>query len=188
MTNTNILKRSERDPKLKAALTFLRERGAWAAAHSADCLGNHLLGTASILVSWRCKRAVWMAGLLHSVYGTQTAPGLVGDDERQVIAELVGAPAEALVHMYSLIPLPALLELRGQCVASVARWINDCMDLHAANALEQLERITLDHEDFLQQKAMFARILPGLCPGASEAIVRTFKIATAKRASPAAAP
>ncbi len=57
---------------------------------------------ASLLESWGASGEVQWAGLCHACYGTDGfAPSLLDLDERGVLADRIGARAEAWVYMYA---------------------------------------------------------------------------------------
>jgi hypothetical protein len=75
--------------------------GAGEFAHVAGTLAPHLRETAALLARWGNREALCMAGLYHAVYGTAGIHGaLVAPAQRAVIADAIGAEAEAIVYLY----------------------------------------------------------------------------------------
>ncbi|MDB5093012.1 MAG: hypothetical protein JWO85_1113 [Candidatus Eremiobacteraeota bacterium] len=82
-------------------LAVLAERGADAVPHGRSSLLRHLTGTHAILERWAQPAHVRSAGLLHSVYATDTfTQALVDPSERALIRDLVGADAERLIFLF----------------------------------------------------------------------------------------
>jgi hypothetical protein len=80
---------------------FLADHGAGALPHPGGTLLEHLRRTHGLLVGWGAPAPLALAGLCHAAYGTDGYPhALVGPTERHVVATLVGADAEAIVHRY----------------------------------------------------------------------------------------
>jgi hypothetical protein len=83
-------------------LDFLDRCGATTSKHGSGTLLEHLVGTFRILDTWDQKTTVCEAGLLHAVYGTRYfSQGLVSDQDRNVIRDLIGASGERLVFAFS---------------------------------------------------------------------------------------
>ena len=73
-------------------------------SHSGRTLWTHLNGVYDILCSWNVEDAVCVAGLFHSIYGTEIyqhqAAQLI---DRQKLASLIGNRAERLSYLFSAI-------------------------------------------------------------------------------------
>ncbi|MER7757517.1 DUF6817 domain-containing protein [Kitasatospora sp. NPDC097643] len=81
---------------------FLRELEADRIPHPGGTLLEHLTRVAGLLAEWGTDSAVQAAGLCHAAYGTDGFDGaLLGLDERDVLAAVVGDRAEALVYLYA---------------------------------------------------------------------------------------
>ena len=79
----------------------LDRRGAGRLSHGAWSLRRQLLGTCAVLVAWTQPRDICLAGLCHSVYGTEAyAPRLLARDERVRVRGFIGSRAERLVHLF----------------------------------------------------------------------------------------
>jgi hypothetical protein len=84
------------------ARQLLLNRRADSVAHLNGYLLDHLERTEGLLLSWGCSRDVSTAGLCHAVYGTDGFPtALLGLNERDVLAAVVGSEVEALVYLYA---------------------------------------------------------------------------------------
>jgi (p)ppGpp synthase/HD superfamily hydrolase len=175
MPSTNILKRAERDEHLKIALEFLRARGAWERDHSGSSLAAHLMGTAQILLTWKHRKFIWMAGLFHSVYGTKGVARLARFEERQLISELIGPSAEELVHLFSQTRMSSLIKQKA-LISESCSTVDHCLELHAANLVEQLSRVTLSPADMRQQRRRFVASLPSLSTRAARDVSRALHI------------
>jgi hypothetical protein len=83
------------------ALARLHALGADAFPHLVGSLADHLQRTERLLRAWGSREALCLAGMYHSVYGTEGLEGrLVSVDARAAIADIVGAEAEALVYRF----------------------------------------------------------------------------------------
>lgn len=93
------------------ALALLRERGAHLIRHSADMtLLDHLVAVARILDGWGAAEHVVLAGLFHSVYGTEffRSPPLAASDRGHVRA-VIGEAAERLAWLFCIFDRRAFL-------------------------------------------------------------------------------
>lgn len=83
------------------AVELLRELGAPQVDHMGSDLLTHLQGTEAILRSWGVAEAIALAGLCHAAYGTAGFPlALLPLDQRERLASVIGAEAEAAVYLY----------------------------------------------------------------------------------------
>jgi len=70
-------------------------------SHSQKSLTDHLLGTYKILSDWKVEEAVCLAGLCHSVYGTESfTKQAVPLSDRVYLINLIGEQAEELVYLF----------------------------------------------------------------------------------------
>lgn len=129
--------------------THLVECGAVLSMHLHGSLYAHLKGTHDLLVSWGCERHVCLAGLYHSVYGTniyrvQTLPL----KRRREVTEIIGAEAEQLAYMFCIAdrpqaflesPFPArVLDRRDSTSCDLApRQAVELIEIECANLIEQ---------------------------------------------------
>ncbi|MER0443501.1 VOC family protein [Streptomyces sp. Edi4] len=81
---------------------FLAGRGAARMPHPGGTLLDHLRRVARLLADWDVEPEVQLAGLCHAAYGTDGFDAsLLALTEREVLAELIGERAEALVYLYA---------------------------------------------------------------------------------------
>lgn len=113
------------------AIALLHRLGAHTVPHSERALLDHLVGTARILAEWGERRAVVLAGLVHSVYGTAGFPLAVAAlTERELVRAAVGEQAEELALYFSTDPT----------VPAGGATQRDLAILSLANAFEQRGR------------------------------------------------
>lgn len=135
----------------QAHLDLLHALGADDNPHTMRTLTAHLVGTAELLAAWGNPEPVCVAGLFHSIYGTQYyVRQTAGLDKRRMIADQIGVEAEELAWLFCacdrmelprlaatgerlltgrLLPEPVLLS--DPTLAALA-------EIEIANALEQL--------------------------------------------------
>lgn len=128
------------DPSL---LQDLKSRGADLVPHANGSLLDHLVRTAQILSGWGARSDLVAAGLFHSVYGTPIAAiKIYAEDERAILQELIGTPAEDLVYSYSTLDRklvhapPPRSEHSGICVKRNDQ-LSDLAVIDMANAVDQ---------------------------------------------------
>jgi hypothetical protein len=133
---------------------FLAGRGAADLDHPGGTLLAHLRRTRDTLAGWGARPELQLAGLAHAAYGTDGFPhGLVDLAERAVLAELVGAEAEAIVYAYGSCDraftyreLPRMRDrFTGAVTDAQPRLVGDFVDLTIANELDVLSH----NEDLL---------------------------------------
>jgi hypothetical protein len=119
------------------------------AEHSGANLWDHLVGVHRILQVVGSEPYVCIAGLFHSVYGTQSfKTASVDPNKRHKVRALIGKPAESLVWAFCTLPRPNLLEssLKQQAfdwvrkldnVKDVQQFAQDLVRIECANLLEQ---------------------------------------------------
>ncbi|MFD5034916.1 DUF6817 domain-containing protein [Streptomyces sp. NPDC058405] len=84
------------------AIALLRKLGAADIAHPGGTLVAHLQRVRGQLAVWGARPALQLAGLCHAFYGTDGFPtALLSPDRRTDLAEVIGAEAEAIVHLYA---------------------------------------------------------------------------------------
>ncbi|MEU9607094.1 DUF6817 domain-containing protein [Streptomyces sp. NPDC048057] len=83
------------------ALALLNGLGAAAIAHPGGNLVDHLQRVRSQLATWGARPALQIAGLCHSLYGTDGFPAVLLPHERRAeLAAVIGAEAEEAVYLY----------------------------------------------------------------------------------------
>ena len=76
-------------------IDFLIDNGADENSHTGRNLMDHLVGTAEILMGWECDKDVVLAGLCHSIYGTDSYHTVTIDpSRREEVRSLIGDKAE----------------------------------------------------------------------------------------------
>ena len=71
--------------------------------HSQSTLVSHLKGTHKILRNWSCPDYVCLAGLCHSIYGTESFLKYpVNLENRKYVQDLIGLEAEQLVYLFGV--------------------------------------------------------------------------------------
>lgn len=131
-------------------LEFLRKNGAHLLPHSEDySLLDHLIGTYQTLKEYRASEYLCLAGLFHSVYGTEIFKEITIEmSQRDKIRELIGLEAEELVFSFCTLDRPFLFE--SSLINNNFSWKNnlkisfdkeqackDLLSLECANILEQ---------------------------------------------------
>lgn len=103
-----------------AALQLLRDCGAMQTPHSGRTLFDHLRGTYGLLKEWGNPEPVCLAGLFHSIYGTnaftrQSLPA----QQRERLQEAIGRDAEELAWAFCGIDRPTAITQALQAGPSV---------------------------------------------------------------------
>lgn len=94
-------------------LRVLLRSGAMQTAHSGRTLFDHLLGTYNMLFHWGQPQAVCLAGLFHSIYGTNAfLRQSLQASQRAELQAVIGIEAEALAWLFCNIDRPRAI-LRG---------------------------------------------------------------------------
>jgi hypothetical protein len=128
---------------------FLVRLGADRKSHSGRTLLEHLKGTAALLEGWGCAPEVCVAGLFHSIYGTnafrfRTLPL----DARAPLVQLIGPAAERLAHLFCTCDRPAAIvaaassgclpdRLDGAARPVDAGTVRQLLEIECANLIEQ---------------------------------------------------
>lgn len=82
---------------------LLLEIGADKINHHGRTLLEHLQGTHHLLVEWGNAQDIALAGLFHSIYGTEEfSEKAVPIKERPIVASHIGDKAEELVYLFSV--------------------------------------------------------------------------------------
>ena len=82
-------------------IDFLLDNAADENSHSGRDLMEHLVGTAELLIHWNCDRDVVLAGLCHSIYGTDSYHTVTIDPSRRdEVRALIGEKAEELAWQF----------------------------------------------------------------------------------------
>jgi hypothetical protein len=155
-------------------LESLERFGISYTAHSETTLTSHLKGTYEILKRWDCENYICMAGLCHSIYGTESfskTPATL--DNREFMNKLIGQEAEELTYLFGAHQKEFLWRnlhrvdsfslhdrfLDRPLVIS-SKSLSDLITLTLANWLEQRPRVSPEH--LLLRKEEFLRSGPYL--------------------------
>lgn len=123
--------------------------GADRTAHSGRTLMEHLTSTARLLEDWGCDEAVCIAGMFHSIYGTNAfGYSSLHHGDREQLRDLIGHRAEALAFLFCTGDRPAALiealqtgrwrnRLTGQSISLPPNVLSDLIEIECANLLEQ---------------------------------------------------
>jgi hypothetical protein len=162
----------------EAVESVLRGLGAERIPHSGADLLQHLVGTARLVDIWGCPRYLCLAGLLHSVYGTESfGDKLLSLSDRHQLQSIVDEKTEQLVYLFCHASRKTLYEaLRNpDCPAYLldpgtseplhvdTQDLIDLMVLDVANYVEQANRSKPGspiEESFAQDLCTLAPLLP----------------------------
>jgi hypothetical protein len=130
----------------KNLLDLLRAIGVGGVKHSGATLLDHLVGTFLVLRRWGCPEDLQLAGLSHSIYGTEGFSFVPMEAvSRDRLRSIVGANAEDLVFCFSKDNrreiLASWLEGREDSELNGCKAI-DIAILELANTIEQAGRLS----------------------------------------------
>ena len=109
---------------------FLISLDADKTRHSGRTLFDHLKGVHDLLRDWDNPTDVCLAGLFHSIYGTNTFKHQSLTD-RGALVEMIGVPAELLVHHFATGDRPLFESVESKETRA------KLMEIEAANLFEQ---------------------------------------------------
>ncbi len=168
------------------ALDRLAQLGAAGTWHPSGTLMAHLRGTYDCLARWGCPEYLCLAGLYHSVYGTEAFGAVtMSPEDREQVRARIGERAERLVHLYGLIVRRSLYDnlARGAPYTVIDRTtreeirlddlqeLADLMTLDVANRLEQLPRTSMSLKRMEADRRLYGAAAP-LLPRAAVAELR----------------
>jgi hypothetical protein len=82
-------------------LDYLDRHSAGETAHSERHLLEHLIGTEGLLRQWGAAEHICRAGLMHSIYGTESFDVVsVALDQREEVRALIGQRAERIAFLF----------------------------------------------------------------------------------------
>jgi hypothetical protein len=142
---------------------YLRSLGVDKVPHSEGVFLAHLIGVYRDLKEWGVKEHVVLAGLFHSIYGTESFQGFcLPWERRSEIRDLIGERAERLAYVNCLLSRPSLdssvadggpphvvSRLDGTPIPLTPDEYTDLVTLHLCDRLEQAERV--GHWDWRRQ-------------------------------------
>jgi len=132
---------------------LLQDLNAGGRAHTGQSLYDHLVGTYELLKAWDNPDAVCIAGLFHSVYGTQFYEDSVASlANRERVRNAIGNKAEELAFLFCVsdrtdfwknpgsdeITLVSRVDGRKHTVSKETR--QALLELEIANTIEQVQR------------------------------------------------
>jgi hypothetical protein len=161
-------------------LSFLRSAGAHNTEHSGKDLLKHLTNTYRILRRWSCPEYLCVAGLFHSIYGTEAFRHTTfALEQRKLIRDRIGPDAENAAYLYSITTRRSLYEnlereapysLRafgdGTTMPISRERLADLMALDLANSLEQLSRTPTTPKMMETDRTIYEKAIP-LLPSAA---------------------
>jgi len=113
----------------ESKIEFLRNLGCDEINHANQTLLEHLIGVYKLLKSWNAPEYIQDAGLFHSVYGTSYFKPVMLID-REVVKNIIGIHAEALVFIFCFLPQPREQEISNIKNEQVKQ---DLLLIHRAN-------------------------------------------------------
>lgn len=163
---------------------LLTELAVDEAAHSGGSLLEHLVGTCRLLEDWGNPPQVCVAGLFHSIYGTQFYRNRSADlGERERIRKAIGEEAEELAYLFCVTDRRGFFEQLDARPAVLVDWsrktdvvvspetLRRLVEIDVANYLEQAARMPDIPLEALDRAAERGEAAHGqLSPGAYAAI------------------
>jgi hypothetical protein len=154
--------------------------------HTGSSLQSHLRGTHDLLESWGNPSHVCLAGLFHSVYGTQSYKlQSVALARRELIRGAIGEDAELLVYLFCVAerdtffseankPKPQLFDrVHQQTVKVSAANLRALIEIEVANYVEFLPRTAMTRIELKRFSAKIESAKEILSPRAYEAVTRS---------------
>lgn len=142
---------------------LLDHYGTAAAPHAGGrALRDHLVGTYALLKEWQNPEEICLAGLFHSIYGTEVYTLQSASlEQRDVVRSAIGGVAEELAYLFCACDRSRLLagpgearvctvhdRFEGREVKVDVATFAGLVEIAFANALEQLphnEAVVVDH-------------------------------------------
>lgn len=130
-------------------IAYLRSLGADQMQHSGRAFIEHLTGTYDLLKAWACDESVALAGLYHSIYGTNVFEhSTLSFEQRGELRARIGDRAEQLAFIFCSVERPKafLSALRTRKLANRfsnaqitvdAKTLRDLVCIECANLIEQ---------------------------------------------------
>jgi hypothetical protein len=173
------------EQQVARAMELLDEVGAVDVEHPSGTLLQHLRGTYDMLASWGCPEHVCLAGLYHSVYGTEVFQReTIPLEARSSVREAIGDEAEELAFLYCAIRRSSLYDNLDEGAPHAVEdrsgqriplrgldQLADLFTLDVANRLEQVDRTGTSATRRATDRALYERAVP-LLPAAAVAELR----------------
>jgi len=141
-------------------LDLLRELNTDSNPHSGGALLDHLRDTYEFLKSWGNPDHVCLAGLFHSIYGTQSYKTQSASfEDRKVIRNVIGQDSEQLAFLFCVIKRRTFFEKIGMSNPTLHDQIHDkeidvtpeilrdLVEMEIANYMEFLPRLDFTREE-----------------------------------------
>lgn len=165
---------------------FLRSLEADQLGHSGGDLLSHLEGVAAMLEKWGAPEPLRLAGLYHSVYGTESYSQTALDPAlRDRLREQIGSEAETLVFYFGMMakktfyanltadpPYSILCRLTGNRYPLTEAEFDALCELTVANWLEQRPRADAKYHYIISDE--FRAMRPHLSPPTWRAISEAY--------------
>jgi hypothetical protein len=169
-------------PDIEDMVSYLRQSNAASLPHWGEDLLSHLLGSYMLLETWGCRQELCIAGLFHSIYGTERFHHKPVDfQERQSVRGLIGEEAEQLAFYFSVLKRSSLFQnldretdfqienrLTGEFYNLSETVLADLYHIALANWLEQRPRMPQKRR--YRRMKDFIRLTPHLNPAAQLAL------------------
>ncbi|KAG2317550.1 hypothetical protein Bca4012_068448 [Brassica carinata] len=99
------------DPNLPSLISVLKSVGAGECWHKHGSFLDHLIDIYKILKLWNAPESVCLCGLFHSAYSNSYVNLAIFHPStgREVVREHVGEAAEALIHLFCVVPRQTLI-------------------------------------------------------------------------------
>lgn len=179
------------ETRLAAGIEFLRKLACDSVAHSRRNLLEHLTGTHDLLRSWSASETVCLAGLFHSVYGTEGFRAKLAElPDRKVIAGIIGEESEALAWLFGMrvnrsyseqlrilnttnaLTFTLVNRLTGESIPCARDDMLRLVDMDLANAFDQAQHIPEHYTE--PKRAGLRSLLPLALPGAAATFAKLF--------------
>lgn len=132
---------------------FLVSHGTDKIPHSDTPFLAHLIGVYKDLKEWGCEEHVMLAGLFHSIYGTEQFQGFkLPLTDRDTVRELIGEKAERLAYVNCALVRASIDQSAATGIPQIHdrftdeplpitddEW-RDLLTMHLCDRLEQVER------------------------------------------------
>jgi hypothetical protein len=164
----------ETQQHVERAMELLDAVGAVDVEHPSGTLAEHLQGTYDVLASWSCPEHVRLAGLYHSVYGTEFFQReTIALEARERVKEAIGDSAEQLTFLFCVMRRSSLYEnldrgapysvedrQGGRIALDGIEQFAELLTLDVANRLEQLDRTPSSLTQRSRDREIYERAVP----------------------------